>query len=164
MIHLVSAEFWDLEVLLVFVEDVCTPTHLCFLNDREISPRLHGGMQALWEWTVLLPVTAAQAAQPRQEMGAWGWAGFAIYMLLFLFESGGTPFAPHLLCSPWHVCVTTYIRWRFGVWGASLHGTAWCLALAVHLFLPHVLLIRWPLRSRCLERYGAVRYLSLIHI
>jgi hypothetical protein len=47
------------------------------------------GLQALWEWTVLLPVTAAQASEPRQEMGAWGYIGFVIYMLLFFYESGG---------------------------------------------------------------------------
>lgn len=78
-------------------------------------------MQALWEWTVLLPVTAAQAAQPRQEMDAWGWAGFAIYMLLFLFESGGTPFAIQLLHSPWHVC--------HGLYTAEMWCAGCCIAL-----------------------------------
>jgi steroid 5-alpha reductase family enzyme len=46
-------------------------------------------VQALWEWTVLLPVTAAQAFTPPQDMGPWGFIGFVLYMLLFLFETGG---------------------------------------------------------------------------
>lgn len=51
------------------------------------------GVQALWEWSVLLPVTAAQASAPEQDMGAWGWIGFVVYMLLFLFETGGAALA-----------------------------------------------------------------------
>lgn len=46
--------------------------------------------QALWEWAVLLPVTAAQASKPEQDMDAWGWIGFALFMFFFLYETAGT--------------------------------------------------------------------------
>ena len=64
-------------------------------NNR-IFDQICSGMQALWEWVVLLPVTVAQASRPRQDMGVWGWIGFLIYMLLFLIETGG--FVPPLSC------------------------------------------------------------------
>lgn len=45
--------------------------------------------QAAWNFTVLLPVTVAQAAQPTGSMGAWGWIGFALFMGFFAFEAAG---------------------------------------------------------------------------
>jgi steroid 5-alpha reductase family enzyme len=47
--------------------------------------------QALWEWAVLLPVTAAQASKPEQDMSAWGCAGFVLFMFFFLYETAGEP-------------------------------------------------------------------------
>jgi steroid 5-alpha reductase family enzyme len=46
-------------------------------------------VQAPWAFSVLLPVTVAQAANPTASMGAWGWIGFALFMSCALFEATG---------------------------------------------------------------------------
>jgi steroid 5-alpha reductase family enzyme len=48
-------------------------------------------VQALWEFTVLLPVTAAQAARPRAAMGGWGWVGFGLFLFFWTYEATGSP-------------------------------------------------------------------------
>ena len=53
-------------------------------------------VQSLWSFTVLLPVTVAQAYKPAASMGAWGWIGFALYMTFFAYEATG---AQHTSCT-----------------------------------------------------------------
>lgn len=48
-------------------------------------------VQAFWAWSVLLPVTVAQATQPRAAMGPWGWTGFALTMFFWAYEATGAP-------------------------------------------------------------------------
>jgi steroid 5-alpha reductase family enzyme len=45
--------------------------------------------QALWSFSVLLPVTVAQAAAPRGSMGAWGWTGFGLFLFFCAYEATG---------------------------------------------------------------------------
>jgi Protein of unknown function (DUF1295) len=48
-------------------------------------------VQALWAFTVMLPVTVAQAAAPRASMGAWGWIGGVLFMACWVWEATGAP-------------------------------------------------------------------------
>lgn len=44
-------------------------------------------IQALWAFTVLLPVTTANAAAANIAMGPWGWIGFGLFMGAWAFEA-----------------------------------------------------------------------------